>query len=46
VIYTPAQRAESAGRMWIVLREDVDSAPALLPRFCGDVGVGSGLGPV
>jgi hypothetical protein len=30
---------KSAGRMWI-------DAPALLPTFCGDVGVGSGLGPV
>jgi len=33
----PAIHAESAGRMWV-------SAPALLPRFCGDVGVGSGTG--
>ena len=33
----PASHAESAGRMWV-------SAPALLPRFCGDVGVGSGTG--
>jgi len=29
----------------IVGREDVDSAPALLLRFGGDAGVGSGLGP-
>ena len=31
-------RPESAGRMWV-------SAPALLPRFRGDVAVGSGPGP-
>jgi len=28
--------ADSAGRMWVVL-----PAPALLPWFCGGVGVGS-----
>jgi hypothetical protein len=35
VIVSMAEIAESAGRLWIVL-------PALLPRFCGGAGVGSG----